>query len=1006
MPGRTIIWWGFGYASFVLVAQLLGQDDSAAPLPRIAPLEASSAVKSFVVKDGFELQLIAAEPLVTDPVAGAFDELGRLFVVEMNDYPYTDKSTDKPNVERTGDLPIGKVRLLIDTDDDGQFDQSTIFARDFSWPTGIAVYDGGVFVAATPDVWYLKDTDGDHVADVRTKVFTGFRKFNVQAVVNNLIWGLDHRIYAAGGSNGGTISAPGDATSPQVPMSRHDFCFDPRHRKLELLSGSARFGNTFDDWGNRFICNIRNPIQHVLLPQQYLARNPFLAVGSPLHDVALAGDQIRVYRASPPEPWRVVNADRLTTQGDPRMPRSEKNAAGFMTSACGVTVYRGDAYPNEYRQQIFLAEPSGNLVHRQQLTPTGVTFKSERIDHESEFVVSTDNWFRPVNFVHAPDGTLSLLDMYRETIEHPWSMPDDLKAMLDLENGRDRGRIYRIAQARYQHRPTPNLATATMDQLVTLLEHPNAWHRDTAHRLIFERQEIAAAVPLRKLRDTTTDPRARLHVLWSLHGLSQLTDEDLRLALRDAAPDVRGHAVRLAEGLLQSKNFEELRHEVLALADDPAPGVRFQVAFTLGSITDSRQSERLESIARRDADDPWIATAVLSSSADLCAPLLTSLLKDAEFWNDPRRLILVGQLAQVTGTRNRLEELRDVGQQMVELPAGATSTQLALILALDEGLRRQGTRIDLAWQAAPAALEMLQRQIADAEITVLDSGRATADRVVALRVLSCQSFPAIQQTLFQLLDLKQPQELQIAAIRSISGYHEESLAVRLLAGFTASTPPVQYEIIEALANHPQRLPILLDAIAGGKIAAAQITPIRRTLLINHADGSIRLRARELIGQDRVTPRQSVIRDFQDSLKLPGDGSRGAKIFLRECATCHKLNDQGHDVGPNLATIRHRRAEEILVAIIDPNREVGPNFMQYAVSLDDGRGLGGMIAEESAASVTLKRADNKQDVVLRRNITEISGTGLSLMPEGLEKKITRTEMADLLAFLRGQSQSKP
>ena len=164
----------------------MGKDPSAEPLPRIAPLEPAEAIKSFVLQDGFAMQLLAAEPLVTDPVAGVYDENGRFFVVEMSDYPYTDKSTDQPNVERTTDRPIGKVRVLDDVDDDGVFDESTIFAEGSSWPTGIAVWKGGVFVAATPDLWYLKDTDGDGVADVRRQVFTGFRKFNVQAVMNNL----------------------------------------------------------------------------------------------------------------------------------------------------------------------------------------------------------------------------------------------------------------------------------------------------------------------------------------------------------------------------------------------------------------------------------------------------------------------------------------------------------------------------------------------------------------------------------------------------------------------------------------------------------------------------------------------------------------------------------------------------------------------------------------------------------------------------------------------------
>ncbi len=968
-----------------------GEDETAAALPRIAPLEPSEAGESFLLKDGFELQLVAAEPLVTDPVAGVFDEHGRLFVVEMNDYPYTDKSTDKPNVERTGDLPIGKVRLLEDTDDDGRFDKSTIFARGLSWPTGIAVFDGGVFVAATPDVWYLKDTDGDGVADVRRKVFSGFRKFNVQAVVNNLIWGLDHRIYGAGGSNGGTITSP-ERPDEKTAISRHDFRFDPREPKLELLSGSARFGNTFDDWGRRFICNIRNPIQHVLLPQHYLARNPFLPVSSPLHDVAAAGDQIRVYRASPPEPWRVVNAERLTSQGDPRMPRSEKNAAGFMTSACGVTVYRGDAYPVEFREQVFLAEPSGNLVHRQKLIPQGVTFTSERIDAESEFLASTDNWFRPVNFVPAPDGTLYLLDMYRETIEHPWSMPDDLKAMLDLENGRDKGRIYRIAPPKFSRRATPRLGQATTEELVASLEHPNVWHRETAHRLLFERQDRAAANLLRQLRDKSRSDVARLHVLYSLHGLQQLTEDDLLAALRDSAAPVRAHAVLLAEGVDSGK----LHEQILKLASDPDANVRFQIAFTLGEMKGSERIRTLEAIARRDADDPWITIAVLSSAVDLAPRLLQTLLADAEFAADPRRLPLLQQLAQVSGVRNRPEEIRTIGETMAK-----STTPITLILALDDGLRRNGQRIDLAWEDIPAAREMLDRYRSAAQETALDESAEVAARVAALRMLSCSPLAEIETSLFELLELKQPQAVQVAAIRTLAGYHAEDLAERLLENFAGSPPTVQYELIEALANHPQRLPALLSSLESGQISPAQITPIRRMLLLNHADPGVRERSAKLVGADRSTPRSDVLRDYQSVLKSPGDAVRGGKIFVRDCAACHRLGDQGHNVGPNLATIRHRRADEILTAVLDPNREVGPNFLQFAVAMDDGRVLTGMIAEESAASLTLRQAENKQDVLLRQNIAEIRGTGLSLMPDGLEKKITVEEMADLLAFLRGK-----
>ncbi|HLV02393.1 MAG TPA: PVC-type heme-binding CxxCH protein, partial [Acidobacteriota bacterium] len=406
---------------------------------RLPPIEPSDVGETFEVADGFRMVLLASEPLVYDPVAMIYDENGRAYVAEMSDYPYADKKTARSWEEQTNQEPIGRIRILEDVDGDGFFDRSVLFAEELSWPTGLAAWKGGIFVTATPDIWYLKDTDGDLKADIRERVYTGFRKFNVQAVVNNLMWGVDHWIYGAGGTNGGIIRQVG-VNGSEVRLSRNDFRFHPLSKDFQAISGGTRFGNTIDDWGNRFICNIRNPVQHVVLPARYLARNPHLPVTSVIHDAAEAGDQLPVYRISPPEAWRVVRAQRWAQ--DPtqqNVPRSELSGAGFWTSSSGVTIYRGTAYPEEYYGNVFIGEVAGNLIHRQIMTPDGVTFRSVRADQNKEFVASRDNYFRAVNFVNAPDGTLHVVDMYRETIEHPWSIPDDIHAELDLLSGTDRG---------------------------------------------------------------------------------------------------------------------------------------------------------------------------------------------------------------------------------------------------------------------------------------------------------------------------------------------------------------------------------------------------------------------------------------------------------------------------------------------------------------------------------------------------------------------------------------
>ncbi len=969
-------------------------------LPRIPAKDPAEALKTFQTRDGFRMELLASEPDVTSPVALEYDEDGRAWVVEMRDYPYTDKSTDKPFVERTTDQPLGRIRVLEDTDGDGKFDRSWIFADNLSWPTGLAFYKGGIFVTATPDVWYLKDTDGDGKADVRETVFTGFRKFNVQAVINNLRWGLDHKIYGAGATNGGTISRPGNPQAKPIMMAARDFRFDPAARDFELLSGGARFGNTFDDWGNRFICNIRNPIQHVVLPAHYLARNPYLAVRSPLCDVAEAGDAIPVYRTSPPEPWRVLNAARLARDTSRYSPRSETVASGFMTSGCGVTVYRGSAYPPQYYGNVFLAEPSGNLIHRELLTPKGVTFAAARAEPKVEFITSTDNWCRPVNFVNAPDGTLHVCDMYRETIEHPWSIPDDIKAHLDLESGRDRGRIYRLTPPKFHVPAPPRLGRATTAELVNCLENPNSWWRDTAHRLLFERQDKAAIRPLRAMlhaRSEGTDLKAlgRLHALWSLHGLGALTEEDLLAALADPAAGVRAHAVQLAEPRLTQAG--PLREKVLTLAADPAPQVRFQVALSLGAVP--APASALAEIARRDAADEWVRAAILSSATTAAAPLLILLADDAA--GGPELGLLLRELGQVVGAANLPGEVESVLTRAANGKRG-NADRAPLALGLAEGLRRSGKSLAAVLRSpdSPAA-HWVAAVLREADATARDERANTERRRQAVQVLGCGELPQVKGTLVALLDARQPPPVQTAAVQTLAGFRGPEVATQLLGGYRGLTPPVRGVVVEALATRAEWLGPLLDGVEKRIVSPADIPLARRNALARATDAKVRDRATALFGQAATANRRQVVEKYRTSLQMQGDRERGKRVFVKECQQCHRLGELGQDVGPNLATVQHRGGDELLLAILDPNREVSPNYLEFALTLKDGRLKQGIIIAETENSLTLSRAQGERETVLREQIEEMASTGQSLMPEGLEKNINPQEMADLLSFILGK-----
>ena len=984
---------------------------------RIPPREPDKALRSFRTTDHFQLQLLAAEPLTTDPITIEYDEHGRAWVIEMSDYPYTDRHLDKPFTDKSSDLPLGRVRVLEDRDDDGVFDHSWIFADQLSWPTGLALWKGGVYVAATPDIWYLKDCDGDGKAEERRKVFTGFRKFNIQAVMNNLRWGIDHHIYGAGGTNGGEITSISHPGVEPLTMAAHDFRFRPQSELFERIAGGARFGLTFDDWGNRFLCNIRNPVRHVAIEERYLSRNPYLAVVSSIHDAAETGDTLPIYRTSPPEPWRVVNAARLAADRSAGSPRSESVSAGFVTSACGITIYRGDAYPEDYYEQVFLGEVAANLIHRQRLTANGMTFHSARIDQRVEWITSDDNWFRPVNFVNAPDGTLHVVDMYRETIEHPWSIPDDIKDRLDLESGRDRGRIYRLAPPNFQYVRPPSLATATSIELVAFLNSGNCWIRETAHRLLFERQDPQVIPALRAiLKDSAGDADnragarpdlARLHALWTLEGLQALTVEDLIAACDDAVPGIREHAVRLSEPFLReplSAQQSKLADVISLLANDDHPRVRGQVALSLGDRHDDISRSALASIAKRDAHDRWAQIAVSSTQPDNAARLLERLLQNCgELVPESTPGFCIRSLAMTVGARNLESELRHVLDTQF---TAETTDQLAylrreLLLGLAAGLQRHKLSVrEIASRLAPNAVDWVEGLLLQAEQLAVDRSVEAVRRVQALQLLDRESPTAAVSLAHSLLESVEPVELQLAAVQIVGSQGGLQSSTILLESLRRLSPASRSEAVHQMLSRDDWIPMVVDALEQGQLQIRDIPLARRSVLAKHKDPSIRARSIQLFNTDEVGSRKEAVDQYRRATILQGDYERGQQLTKRHCLSCHRMDGLGHDIGPALETVRHRSKAELLLHVLDPNREVAPAFLEYLAAFKDGRTATGMIISESPTAILLRRAEGLEQTILRSELDQLICSGKSLMPEGLEKQLTPQDVADILSVLVG------
>ncbi|MEM8670766.1 MAG: PVC-type heme-binding CxxCH protein [Planctomycetota bacterium] len=961
-----------------------GQGDFADELPRIPPTEPSDALATFQVADGFEMQLVASEPMISTPVAIEWAADGALFVCEMRGY-----SEDR-------DAGISRITRLVDQDQDGVFDRRTIFAEGLMWPTGLMPYNGGLFVGDAPDLVYLKDNDGDGMADQKTVVLTGFGTSNVQGLMNSFRWDLDNRIHIACSSVGGKIRRPDQADTEGVNVRGRDIALDPRTGQFTLTSGAAQHGMCFDDWGRKFVSSNSDHLQQVMYEDRYVARNTYLNAPGSRISIASDGPQAEVYRISPVEPWRVVRT-RLRVGGlVPGPVEGGGRAAGYFTGATGVTIYRGDAWPDQFRGCAIIGDVGSNLIHRKRLEKNGLEFIGRRVDAKSEFVNSSDIWFRPAQFANAPDGTLYAIDVCREVIEHPKSLPPDIKKHIDLTSGRDRGRIYRIAPDGFRYRATPNLADASTDSLVGYLEHENAWHRETAARRLFEKADPAAVVPLRTLVLESKSPTGRLHALYALDGLAALDEASLLKGLQDSHEHVRVAAVRLAERI---PGTDELRSQLASMAKDESVHVRYQLAFTVGSISGIDAVPILSQIIRNDPSDKWIQTAVQSSAAEIAGELFAALLKDDSYRSEPASQFLSRLSTQIARQNRKPDILLAIGAIEALDQRDAAFAVPIIGRLLRSSKSRQSVIQKLSSDGSlDSALAVLNTMLNALKQTAVLEGEAVATRVKAIECLAFGTPTDVSSTLVSLIDSREPIDVQRSAIRTLGEFPADVVVEPILRQWKGFSPSLRETACDVLFARADRISQLLDAVERGELSSSDLPTPRLQIASQSKDPAIKERAVKLLDKRGSGNRQQVVADYRQALSLPGDAVKGRTVFGKNCANCHKVKDLGHDLGPNLSAMKSRGAESILVNVMDPNREVNPQYLNYAVLTADGRTLSGMITSESATSITLTRAESATDQILRRDILRLQSMGVSLMPEGLEKQIDQQAMADLIAYL--------
>jgi putative heme-binding domain-containing protein len=733
----------------------------------------------------------------------------------------------------------------------------------------------------------------------------------------------------------------------------------------------------------------------VMFEDRYLERNPYVTAPAPRLSIAADGPQAKVFRASPVEPWRVLRT-RLRVAGVVPGPiEGGGQPAGYFSGATGTTIYRGDAWPAEYRGQAFIGDVGSNLVHRKVLEPDGVAFVAKRVDEGKEFVASTDTWFRPVQFANAPDGTLHVLDMYREVIEHPASLPPEIKKHLDLTSGRERGRIYRILPDGFKPRPPPRLGSMTTEQLVAALEHRNGWHRDTAARLLYERQDLAAKAPLEKVAATANLPEARVHALYALAGMKALSAQLVTRALADPHPRVREHAVRLSEGVAADA---DVASKLAGMTRDPDLRVRYQLAFSLGAAPPATSAPALSALLRHDGADRWVRFAALASLTDAAGPALAELAADPDWASDPAAGEVAGYLAAQAAASGRRDDIARVLATLEAPKPPGDGLVEAILRGLGRGIGGSAPPVRDLVKKGGRAERVLVAMLDKARRTATDAQSAPPARAEATRLLALGSLDESRDVLTSLLSGKHPQEVQLAAVAALDHFADPRVGPELTKAWPNLTPRLKAAAADAIFARPERAIAFFDAIDAGKIPPSDVDASRLRALESADDPALAARARKMIAALNRGRRDDVVATYRGALDLKGDPAKGKAIFQKACAACHRLEGTGQEIGPNLAAMQNRGPEAILVNVLDPNREVNPQFVDYVVTTTDGRTLTGILAAETANSVTLKRAEGATDTVLRANIKQMRSGRVSIMPEGLEQQIDKQAMADLITYV--------
>lgn len=955
----------------------------------VPPRNPDDSLECLSTHPNLQVDLVAAEPHLSDPVAIDFGPDGRLWVAEMNDYGQGVYEKFKQH---------GRIRTLRDADGDGEFDQSEVFLDGLRFPTDVKIWRDGVLICDAPDILFARDTTGDGTADSVTTLFSGFEVRNAQARVNSLRFGLDNWVHGACGLFGGKITS--HLTGATIDLTSRDFRCHPDTGVIEAVAGRTQQGRCRNDYGDWFGCSNGTLLRHYATNERYAGRNPFVAAAAP-GGLKAHADAFRLY---PPD-----DLVRFELSGVP----------GAATSACGLGILRTHSLGDEFYGDAFTCEPVHQCVHRIDLYRDGLEFVASRGANEaaSEFLSSTDRWFRPVQARTGPDGALWVVDMYRYVIEHPRWIPQSTLAEVNVKAGHGMGRIYRVAArttGKDDHVLIPRMDNLPLTELVHQLKADNGTLRDMAHQLLIWRNEPAAVGPLLQLAADDSQPLAQIHALAILQHFDALTETACLHALRSSENDVVIQALTLCD-----RGFGEwpmVREQLRILAKHSDPRVRRQVAWSLGESESPTTAALLAELCSRAEPDGYVRSAAMTS---VNANTATEVWQHYEQLNTAAHVSGVSrQLASLAIRMGSPESASRVISSLVEKSSqfrqrpGLLAGLSAALNALNQSPNASRTVLTAATQQHlhtifTTALTQLRNPGDNEELCLafLHLLGTTQNSTVREMLNLSGGEPVEEQDMLNaishVISAKYSLKLQLAAVDAMAATGAVTVPEMLIDRYPSVAAATRQSILDVLLGRDPWIKALLHAVRDHRISSVGLDVNRRSRLLNHPSPELKSLAARLLNDGSSSSRQQVLADYEPAILISGDAAQGQAAFRRNCSTCHRLQDHGFVVGPDLKALTNRDPRWLVTTILDPNREVDARYVAWTVATVEGRTFSGLLVEETTSHVTLREAGGKEHVILRSEIEELVSSERSLMPEGIERDMSPQDLSNILAYLSSQ-----